>query len=223
MPATTPINAGDWFTLLQNDLFVGLALFNLIDLINYALVGLIFLALYGALRGINKSAMVIATVFGFVGIAVYFASNQAFSMLDLSKHYADAATDVQRAMYLAAGEALLAIDNPGTIYQGTGMYLSYLFVLLAGLITSVVMLRSQIFSRWAAYAGILANILALGQFVALAVAPAIIWLPPTLSAPLRMVWYILIAVGLFRLGSGKVEVDEWNDRSLSLEASDENS
>ncbi len=67
VPATTPIYAGDWFTLLQNDLFVGLALFNLIDLINYALVGLIFLALYGALRGINKSAMVIATVFGFCG------------------------------------------------------------------------------------------------------------------------------------------------------------
>ena len=69
VPAMTPISAGDWFALLQNNPFVSLILFGLFDLINYALVGLIFLALYGALQQINKSAMVVATTFGFVGIS----------------------------------------------------------------------------------------------------------------------------------------------------------
>ena len=83
VPETPPVSAADWFTLLQEDVFVGLALLDVTDLINYALVGLIFLALYGALRQVDKSTMVVATVFGFVGMAVYFASNQAFSMLSL--------------------------------------------------------------------------------------------------------------------------------------------
>jgi len=198
-PATHPISAIEWFSLLQDNRLLGLTLLNLFDLVNYALVGLIFLALYGALRRTNKSAMIVATTFGLMGIAVYFASNQAFAMLNLSKHYAAAATDAQRAIFLAAGEALLAINNPGIIYQGGGIYISLLLVLLSGLIISIVMLRSPVFGKWAAYAGILANGFGLGYFVALVFAPAIFWLPPTLSAPFRMIWYILIAIGLFRL------------------------
>jgi hypothetical protein len=33
----------------------------------------------------------------------------------------------------------------------------------------------------------------------LLLAPSLVWLPPTLSALFRLAWYILIAVGLFRL------------------------
>lgn len=202
-PSPPPTAAGQWFALFQSDPFVSLVLFGLIDLVNYALVGLIFLALYGALRDVNRSALLIATAFGLVGIAVYFASNQAFSMLNLSRQFAGATTEAQTARVLAAGEALLANQNPGALYQGTGMYGSLLFVLLAGLIISIVMLRSQAFSKWAAYAGILANGLALGQFVALVLAPAILWLPPTISAPFRLAWYILIAIGLARLAGSE--------------------
>ena len=38
-------NGFGWFDLFQNDWLVGLMLFNLIDMINYLLVGLIFLLL----------------------------------------------------------------------------------------------------------------------------------------------------------------------------------
>jgi hypothetical protein len=204
VPATHPSSAIDWFALLQDDRLLGLALLNLIDLVNYALVGLIFLALCGALRRANKSAMAIATAFGFAGIVVYFASNQAFSMLSLSDQYAAATTDAQRSMFLAAGEALLAINNPGAIYQGTGIYVSLFLVLLAGLIISIDMLRSSVFSKATAYVGILANAFGLGYFVALAFVPALYALPPIISAPFRVIWYVLIALGLFRLGSGKL-------------------
>ena len=203
VPETTPISAGEWYGLLQENPFVGLSLFGLFDLVNYALLSLLFLALYGALRRTNKSAMVIATASAMVGIAVYMASNQAFAMLNLSKHYLAALNDEDRAMFLAAGEALLAADNPGTIYQGTGMYISLLLVLLAGLITAIVMLQSDVFSKFTAYVGILANGVALSQFFALALAPALLWIPPTFSAPLRILWYVLIALTFFRLGSGK--------------------
>lgn len=200
VPETTPISATDWFALLQDNWFMGLALFGLIDLVNYALVGLIFLALYGALKQVNKSAMVVATVFGFVGITVYFATNQAFSMLTLSHRYAEATTVAQQILFQAAGEALLAGYNPGTIENGTGYYLSLFLVLLAGLIISLVMLRSLFFNKATAYAGILANGIGLGYFVALIFVPEILWLPPSLSALFRMAWYVLIAIQLLKLG-----------------------
>jgi hypothetical protein len=177
-------------------------LLNVFDLVNYALVGLIFLALYGVLRKSHPSAMVFAATCGLVGIGVYLASNQTFSMLSLSNQYAAATTQVQRAMLLAAGEALLAINNPGGVYQGTGIYLSLLLVTLAGLIMSFVMLRSSIFGKVTAYVGILANTFQLGYFIALIFAPAILVFFPVLAAPFRVIWYVLIARKLFQLGAG---------------------
>ena len=60
MPAIEPVNAEDWFVLFQDNGLLGLLLFGLFDLVNYALLGIVFLALYGALEKINKSAMVLA-------------------------------------------------------------------------------------------------------------------------------------------------------------------
>ena len=194
MPPTLPVSAAEWFALLIDEPFVGMAMLGLIDLVNYALVGLIFLALFGALRKTAWSAMVVATISGLVGIAVFWASNQVFAMLTLSKRFAEAAPGGARDIYLAAGEALLAVNN-----HSTGTYLSLFLVLVAGLIISIVMLRSDIFGTGTAVVGIIANGLALGYFITLAVAPEIIWLPPTLSAPLRIIWYILIAIKLFQL------------------------
>lgn len=199
-PTMAPSSAMDWFTLLQNNRLIGLTLLETFDLVNYALVGLIYLALYAALRRADAGSMAIATAFGFVGVAVYFASNQAFSMLSLSDQYAAATTDAQRSTFLAAGEALLAINNPGAIDQGIGGTISLFLVTLAGLIISIVMLRSSIFSRATAVVGILAHGFGLGYFVALAFAPAILALPPSISAPFLLIWYILIARRLFRLG-----------------------
>jgi hypothetical protein len=202
VPEVHPQAAIEWFTLLQEDRLLGLCLFNLVDLVNYALVGLLFLAVYGALRRVDKGAMALATTFGFVGIGVYFASNQAFAMLSLSDRYAAATTEAQRSTFLAAGEALLAIDNPGAIYSGTGIYAALFLVLLAGLVTSIVMLRSGVFNTATAYVGILANGFGLAYFVALVLTPAMCAVPMVISAPFRVTWYVMIALRLFRLGPG---------------------
>ena len=195
-----PSNAFDWFTLLQDNQFLGLILLDLFDIVNYVLVGLIFLALYGAFRRANKVAMTVATASALVGVAVYLASNQAFAMLALSDQYAAASSDALQAKFLAAGEALLAIHNPG------GIHLGLLLVALAGLIASVVMLRSRIFGKATATVGMVANSLVLTYYVALPLAPAIAFLFPAASAPFRLGWYILIARRLFQLGRGAPEV-----------------
>jgi hypothetical protein len=195
-----PSSALHWFTLLQDNQFLGLILLDLFDIVNYLLVGLIFLALYGTLRRANKVAMTVATASALVGVAVSLASNQAFAMLALSDKYAVAGTDASRAQFLAAGEALLAIHNPA------GIHLGLFLVALAGLIASVVMLRSPVFGKATAIFGLVANGLVLTYYVALPLAPEMAFLFPAASAPFRLLWYILIAWRLFQLGRGAPKV-----------------
>ncbi len=202
-PKMLPSSVIDWFALLHTNRLIGLTLLNVFDLVNYALVGLMFLGLYAALRRANRSYMTLAAALGFLGIAIYFASNQAFSMLSLSDQYAAATTDAQRSMLLAAGQALLAISNTGVFGQ-TAM--SFLLVTLAGLIISAVMLRSGIFSKATAYVGILANGFGLGYPIGLALAPkmlAIVVISLSASACFLVVWYVQIARRLFQLGYAK--------------------
>jgi hypothetical protein len=203
VPTAQPSTSAGWFALLQDDPLLGLLLFDVVDMINYALLALVFLALFAALHRANRSAMIIATAFGLVGTGVYLASNHALAMLSLSRQFAAATSDAQGAMFLAAGEALLAIYNPGSIQRGTGFYAGYGLVILAGLIISVVMLRSQVFSKATAWVGILANALVLVDFVILAFVPAIYGWPTATSALFRVTWMVLIALGLFRLALRK--------------------
>jgi hypothetical protein len=194
-----PTSAADWIGLYQSNGLVGLTYLNFFDIAEYLLVSLLFLALYAALRKTARSAMLIATILGLVGITVYIASNQAFAMLALSERYAAATTTAGRSNLMAAAEALLARNNPGFLYQGTGIYLSLFLVLLAGLIISVVMLRSRVFGKATAIMGILANGIGLCYFLALVLVPAAIWIPHSVSAPFRVIWYFLIAIRLFKL------------------------
>ncbi len=200
VPPAMPAHASDWFALFGRSPIVGVVLLNVFDLVEYTLVGLLFLAVCAALWNASRSAVLISTVCGWAGIIAYFTSNQAFAMLSLSRQYAGAAGDAQRAPLLAAGEALLAINNPGALTQGTGIYVCMLLVPLAGLILSTVMLQSQIFNRATAVVGILANALIIGYFPALAFAPSLLVLPYVLSAPLRVAWYFLAALNLLQLG-----------------------
>ena len=142
-----------YFTLLQNNRLLGLLNLDLLYMLTMALTSLIYLALYAALRRASPSFMAIALTLGLVGIAVYFASNTAFSMLALSSQYAAATTDAQRSTFLAAGQAMLAL------YQGTAFDVSYVLGGVVGLIISAVMLRSTIFSKVTAYVGLLMSIM----------------------------------------------------------------
>jgi len=61
-PAHASIN--DRFEFLQHKRFLGLVYLNIFDIHNYVFVGLMFLALFAALRQINKNWMVIALTLG---------------------------------------------------------------------------------------------------------------------------------------------------------------
>jgi hypothetical protein len=203
----TPNTVSDWFTLLESNRLLGLAYLNIFDLANYILVALMFLALYAALKHASKSAMTMATAVGFLGIATYFASNMALSMLSLSGQYAATASADQRAMLLAAGQAMLALNrfSGPESYPASGGFMSLLLIATAGMMISIVMLRSNIFSRFTAWVGILASGLDLAYCVAFIFIPqannqllALYFIPA--AGLFLMIWHIMVGWRLFRLG-----------------------
>ena len=205
-PQAFPATAADCFTLLRAHPLIGLTFLNLFDMVNYALVGLIFLGLCQALFRVNKSAMTLAMALTFVAVAVYLASNQAFALLSLSDQFTVATTDVQRSGLLGAGQALLAIHNSSANY-GKGPYVSFLFVNLAGVIIAAVMLRSSVFGKFTAWMGILANFFGLGYYLTLLFAPSMSAIPLSASAPFLLIWYLLVGRKLLRLASASSNPD----------------
>jgi len=147
--------------------------------------------------------MIIAAVLSFTGINVYFASNQAFNMLSLSRQYSATTSGVEREMLLAAGQAALAIHQNAS-YAGRGIYLSFLCVSAAGLIISVVMLKGIVFGKSTAFFGILANVFGLGYYIAIILAPEFVYIPLSISAIFLLVWYLKIGSRLWILGSERM-------------------
>jgi hypothetical protein len=194
-----PSTVSDWFTLFQNNKMVGLFCFWGLEIPMYAMFALVFLALYVVLRKANPGLMAIAITFALLGIGVFFATNNPFSMLFLSDQYAAATTDAQRSTLLAAGEAVLA--NTGQRAVG-GFNVGLFLVSVAGLIASSVMLQSNSFGRTTAYLGILAHTLSLADYLrqALTSSEIIALLVILLGALLLMTWYILIGQRLYQLG-----------------------
>ena len=199
VPAAAPLTAREWFDLLLENPLVGLVMFNLGDVINYLLVGMLFIGFYAALNKVDHDLAMLALALTLVGIIIFIATNQALPMAFLSRQYAAAGTDVQRALLLEEGESLLTIDNPGAAVPGMGYLLGLAFVTTAGLIYALLMLRSKVFNKPTAWMGILATAIQLLYFPLLAFAPAWVTLPFVLSAPLRVTWYVLAGIRLWKI------------------------
>lgn len=178
-----PKDVVGFFNLYQKSPILGLLSLDLIMLLDWILEIPIFLVLYVLLKRKNESYVLLATVLAMVGIAIYFASGVAFEMLLLSNQYVQATNEIQKTILLSAGQSLLVR------YQGTAFNVSYVLVAIAFLIDSIVMLKSEFFTKKTAYFGIAMAVLML--------------LPPTvgivgfvcsfLSLIPMLVWFVLVA------------------------------
>jgi hypothetical protein len=195
-----PATVLEWFTLFQAHPLTGLFFLGLADIIITLLWGPIALALYAVLKQSNQTWATIATTFAFVGMAVFLATNMALAMLHLSRQYAAATTQAQQSTLLSAGQALLAVTEGARMLPLMG---------LAGLIFSIVMLRSKTFSKATAWAGVLGLGLlsASGLFAGYATTGATTALVSVIVAVtyaggglLSLAWYILIGLRLLKLG-----------------------
>ncbi len=191
-------DAPGWFTLFQTNRLFGLIDFGILELYGLVLFVPMFLALYTALRRASESYMAIAAILAFVGIAVNFATNKLFSLLTLSDLHAAAITAAQQSQFLAAGQATLALGALGGI---GGSVEGGIPMAVAGLIISIVMLRSNILGRGVGYAGILANGVGLLMYVFAAATPTPAG-SPFFGAffLLSVTWFIVMGQRLLQFG-----------------------
>jgi hypothetical protein len=188
----------DWFTLLQNDWFMGLRNLGLLNILMIAFGVPALFATYIAHRPMDHTFAALAVIISFIGVAVFYATNRAFPMLDLSIRYSVANTETEKAVLAAAGQALLSVGQSHT----PGTFLGFLLSEVGGILLSLVMLRGRVFSRAAAYAGLIG----FGLFFVFEILSSFV---PSLhdvalivamgGGIANMTWYILIARRLFQL------------------------
>lgn len=190
MTAPPPLEgtAIDWFELFQKNKLMGLIDFELLMVIYTLLSIAMTLALYFALRQTSEAFVTLAVVLGIIGTVCFIAARPSFEMLYLSERFAAAATEAQKAMILAAGEAKLATFN------GTAFQVSYMLGSISGLIIALVMLKSSIFSKATAYVRLASTVFDFGLYL-----PVIGLYLSIFSALFLFAWNIMVARRLFQL------------------------
>lgn len=191
----SPTTAEAYFAVLQQNKLVGLLQTEVYLLVLVGLYLLLFPGLYLALRPVHRPYALLSALFTFVAVTCLFASHPGFSLLHLSERYAAATSPAARAQLLAAGEALIAANG----WNSSAGYMSGLLLQGAGVIISIVMLRSRDFSKVTAYSGLLANAIDLVQHLLHPFAPELAAAILPFSGPFYLVWFPMLGWELLRL------------------------
>jgi hypothetical protein len=178
------------FLNLQSNTLGALISLDLFLLVGNLFSVMLFLALYVSLKQVNESYALIALVIGLIGVVLLIPARPLFELYSLSGSYASATTEAARNQYLAAGTALL------TLFNGIGWFMNTLLGALSLTISSILMLRSNLYSKSTAYVGIITNFAVCGFFL-----PDIGIFLLFLSLPGYMIWYFQLAKRFFQMGS----------------------
>jgi hypothetical protein len=117
------------------------------------------LAVYAALKQVDRSFALIALVMGLAAALLLLPSRPLAELVLLSDKYAAATSGNERLQYLAAAEGFLALFN------GTAWMIYTILNGISTLIFSVLMLRGGIFGKLIAAIGIVSAIGSQGVFV----------------------------------------------------------
>jgi len=195
------MTAVDWFHLFQNNWFFGLRNLGLLpNILTLLLLVPLFLSLYMIHQRTQQPLAATAVILSILGTTIYLANNAAFPMLALSLKYTTAVTESQRALLLAAGEAILARGEDFTPGAFPGFFLNE----MATIAMAWLMLQGKIFSKATAYAGLLAGIALLVFTIWATYIPVgfgVSMLVAMIGGISSLVWYILTSRKLFQMSA----------------------
>jgi hypothetical protein len=176
------------FLFLHSDRLGGLVSLDLFLFIGNLFSITLFLALYVSLKQVNESYALIALAVGLIGLVLLIPSRPISELFTLSRLYSVAPTEAAKSQYLAAGEALL------TLFNGTNWFMNTLLGGISLLISSLLMLRSKLYSQSIAVVGIITNAVICGFFI-----PVVGTFLLFLSLLGYVIWYIQLAKTFFQM------------------------
>ncbi len=189
-----PKNAEEYFALLGGGKIVDILRTDFVSLGILFLYIFTALSLYGLLRRVNEAVTLLATVCTLMGVMCVFASHSGFSMLHLSELYSNATTEAIKLQILTIGESMMASD----MWHSTASYMAGILLQGAGIILSVLMLKSGDFGKFTAYSGIIANGLDLVQHTLKPFSPSLMPILLMIAGPFYLVWFPLLSRDFFR-------------------------
>jgi len=189
-----PHEAEAWLTYLAGKTTEWWAILGLSVLTDLLFIPLA-LALYFALKGVNRNMMLLATalvgLFVTLDLAVTWPNYAA--LITLGERYADATSDIQRAAYVAAAQ------YPSAVLASTLEAVYSILVLSLGILLIGLVMRKGIFGKGIAYVGVVTGLLGIvsviGPFVLPALSGAII-----VASMLTTLWVLLVGFRFLRLG-----------------------
>ena len=193
-----PQTAIDRFVQLQVNPLLGLYNLDLLNAFNQLMLIPSYFALYAVHRKTSNAYAMLALIIFLVGTTVFVTTNTALPMLELSHKYA-ATTESQKTLLAAAGEAMLARGEHGSL----GVFIGFLLPNIAGLIMSFAMLTGKIFGKTNSYLGIAGSALILFYVVLVTFAPSVKDMATAFAMPgglFLMAWMIMFAIRLFNIG-----------------------
>jgi hypothetical protein len=188
----------EWFALFQAGRFEAFSRLGVINMLTLSFCIPIYLAFHVAFRKDRPTIAAFAPILFLIGAAVYFSSNNVFTIYALSQQAA-LAPAAQKPIIEAAGRALLL--QGADLSNGTfvGLFISQ----IAGLLVTSVMPAKPEFGKWIGITGLAGYSVMSVFFILTAFFPAYYDTAMILAAPgaILMIGYqVMLACRFFQLG-----------------------
>jgi signal transduction histidine kinase len=192
-----PTTAGGYFAMFGNNRVEAFLRLDFPTMIQLSLFPITAFGIYAALRRTHGAYAALAATLVIIGITLALANNSAFSMIRISDQYAQASSEAQRDQLWAAAEAVVATD----MWRSTAGFLAGLFMQGGLAFISIVMLRSERFSKGTAIAGLVANGLDWIHVLVALFSPSLAQTLMVIAGPAYLLWFPLLGRDLLRQGS----------------------
>ena len=193
-----PPTAIDRFDQFHRNWALGLYNMDLLNIINQIILIPSIFALYIAHRKNDNGYGMLALILFLIGTTIFVTGNTALTMFDLSKKYFAAASEAQKNLIAAAGEAMLTKGSHGSL----GVFIGFALPTIANILMAYVMIKGRIFNRTGSYLGLAGNTLMLLYMILVTFCPGAEKFALLLAMPgglLVMAWMIIYMLKLLRL------------------------
>jgi hypothetical protein len=194
-----PQRATDIYAQFRDNHLLGLYNLDLLNIVNQISLIPTYFSLYAAHRNVSNAYAALALIIFLVGTVIFVATNIALPILELSNKYFAATSELQKMLFAAAGEAMLARGSHGS----PGVFIGFILPNVAGILMSYVMLTGEVFSKIASYLGIAGSTLLVVYVMLVTFVPQAKNIATILAMPgglMAMAWMILFTIRLFQLG-----------------------